>query len=966
MADATRDEKPQRGNTPPAAEAHAKTVTFSPTSAPPPAAAFEGEWHEATRYALVAELARGGGGKIAIAIDRKLGRRVALKRALDPSGDERLVREAAVLARLEHPAIVPIHDAGFDTEGAPYYAMKLLDGETLAAAIKAATTFEQRLALVPAVTTVADAIAYAHSQRVIHRDLKPGNVVVGKFGEVAVIDWGLGKVVADRDTPVPMATPLPGAETEHGAVMGTPAYMPPEQAAGDEVDERADVYALGAMLYHVLTGGLPYDAATEETLAALRAGPPIPIDEREPRVPSELAAIAGKAMARAPGDRYPSAKELADDLHRFQTGRLVAAHRYAPWTRAWKVVRRHQVKVALGVAVLAVTAASLTYARYRIDDQTCDDVDASALAAWGPDVRGAAERAFAASGVPYQAAAWHQVAQALDDHAQGIAAMRREACRAGRITHEETDDVTELRMRCLDRRTAELATVAGAFGHADASVVANAGAAIGTLGRVEDCADLDRLRDVAPLPADMARRTAALGIEADLDRLNALVIAGNVRAWMSEAPEVARRAKAIGYAPAEARALARWAEMLIQRNELAQAEPLVDEAIAITERIGDDRMRSQAMVAKIEIADHRERTDNRPAIEQGLALAERVGNPLAKANLLVYRSHLERLRGEGDAALADAEAAAKLLATLGPDDRAKGERMLGEQYAEAGRYDDAERLLLRAESELRALYGTENHPEVGSAVGTQAAIAALRDDYPRAIALEERAIAIDERVDPEASNLITEYANYGSMLDSARHYTDAIAAYDKILPRCEAKLGRNGRRCFNIVYSRANTIEHQGNLEAALAGYRDALARAIAVDPKSSDVALAHGAIGSIFTQREQPQLAIPELEAALALTPDPASAAGIRGDLGRVFLDAHQVGRAISELEAALPGLDEAGEPVNRGMYRTALAQAYWAAGERDKARAIARLARELLAPTGAPGKAARDELDAWEKSRQ
>ena len=125
--------------------AHAKTLTFTPLPGALPSA-FEGDVREQSRYALVAELARGGGGKIAIAIDRKLGRRVALKRPLDSSGDERLVREAAVLARLEHPAIVPIHDAGYDGDGVPYYAMKLLDGQTLGAALRAAETFEQRLA----------------------------------------------------------------------------------------------------------------------------------------------------------------------------------------------------------------------------------------------------------------------------------------------------------------------------------------------------------------------------------------------------------------------------------------------------------------------------------------------------------------------------------------------------------------------------------------------------------------------------------------------------------------------------------------------------------------------------------------------------------------------------------------------------------------------------------------------------
>ncbi len=294
----------------PAALDHTLT-TGGGAPAQPPARAFASDWSERGRYALVTEIARGGGGRIAVAVDRKLGRRVALKRPLDRDGEERLEREALVLARLEHPAIVPIHDAGRDGEGNPYYTMKLLGGATLADRIAACASFDERLALLPAVSTVADAVAYAHSQRVIHRDLKPGNVLVGEFGEVALIDWGLGKILGDH-VAVESIDPIEkklrasiSAElTGHGAVVGTPAYMAPEQAIGEEVDERADVYALGAMLYHVLSGDVPYGrSGSQETLVQLVEGPPASIEEREPRVPRDLAAIVAKAMARAPRDR---------------------------------------------------------------------------------------------------------------------------------------------------------------------------------------------------------------------------------------------------------------------------------------------------------------------------------------------------------------------------------------------------------------------------------------------------------------------------------------------------------------------------------------------------------------------------------------------------------------------------------------------------------------------------------------
>jgi hypothetical protein len=399
------------------------------------------------RYAIVSELARGGAGRIAVAVDRKLGRRVALKRALDRSGHARLEREALVLAKLEHPAIVPIHDTGHDATGAPYFAMKLVAGVELTAKIDAATTFEQRLALLAPITAVADAIAYAHSEHVIHRDLKPSNVLVGEFGEIAVIDWGLGKLLGEADDIDAGTSPTDSSLTRTGSVMGTPAYMAPEQARGEVLDERADVYALGAILYHALVGEAPYgDSSSAATLARLVDGPaPEPAEQREPRIPRDLAAIIATAIAHSPKDRYASARELVDDLHRYQAGRLVAAHRYSMWTRArrWFRRRRTELAVAAAACIAIVAAVGLVVIRGAAADdlhsaqietqRAADEVRAKELQRATAEAQKAAadaERVKAESRVVQESALVDESHDALEAKTARLEAALREATEA--------------------------------------------------------------------------------------------------------------------------------------------------------------------------------------------------------------------------------------------------------------------------------------------------------------------------------------------------------------------------------------------------------------------------------------------------------------------------------------------------------------------------------------------------------
>src|SRR3989442_120935 len=221
------------------------------------------------RYEIIGERARGGLGRVLEARDRTLQRVVALKELLrrGETGEARFVREAFITAQLEHPSIVPVHDAGYSASGAPFYVMKLVTGRTLAELATERASLRERLALIPNVIAVADAVAYAHSRGIIHRDLKGANVLVGEFGETMVVDWGLAKRIDEPETTqTEPAHPSATTVTVDGAILGTPDFMAPEQARGERLDARTDVYALGALLYFVLSRKTPFEEAEPHRL----------------------------------------------------------------------------------------------------------------------------------------------------------------------------------------------------------------------------------------------------------------------------------------------------------------------------------------------------------------------------------------------------------------------------------------------------------------------------------------------------------------------------------------------------------------------------------------------------------------------------------------------------------------------------------------------------------------------------
>jgi len=315
------------------------------------------------RYRIGNELGRGGMGRVVEAFDTQLGRTVALKEVLTKGTHRRFAREIHITARLEHTSIVPLYDSGINLEGKPYYVMRKVSGKPLDEMVARCKDLDERLTLLPRLLSAIEAVAHAHSRGVIHRDLKPQNILLAELGETVVIDWGLAKVVGEEDEPSEVSEPSPGdsLRTQVGSVFGTPGFMAPEQARGEALDTQGDVYALGATLYQLLSGEPPVrGVSATEVMDKTRTHDIRPLAETALGAPPELVAIATKALAFDPNNRYRDAGELGEDMRRFLDGRLVAAHDYTSWQRVSRFARRYRGMLSV-IAIAAVAVAVMAW-----------------------------------------------------------------------------------------------------------------------------------------------------------------------------------------------------------------------------------------------------------------------------------------------------------------------------------------------------------------------------------------------------------------------------------------------------------------------------------------------------------------------------------------------------------------------------------------------------------------------------
>ncbi len=675
------------------------------------------------RYAIDGVVGRGAMGVVYSARDPRLDRRVALKLVgWLPASDERvrmrMLREARAMAQLSHPNVVTIYEVD-EHEADLYLAMELVHGSTLRQWLRSEPSVERVLA---ALLQAGEGLAAAHAAGIVHRDFKPENVIVGDDGRARVTDFGLSRPDEQAgETVEPAHLDL----TRHGALLGTPLYMAPEQLAGEPADARADQFAFAVTVWEALAGSRPFRG---ESVAELREAITRGVPARPSTMPSAIHAVLKRSLAASPADRYPSMRVLLDALGRSRPPR-----------------GRALVAVLLGAIAVAIASG---IAMRRDAPDPCASAHDEARAVWSSE-RGARIRARFAAVAPFGAAVAEVVVPTLDGAIARWATAREDACRATWERGAQSEAMLDARMACMASELAGIDRLASRFEQADADVVRRAPDALAELGGLDACADVVSLGAIEPRPHEPARVAELERIDRELVALRAEVAAGRHAAVREAAIALAADAQRAGYAPLVARA-----ELLVSR---------------IARRTGDG---AKAIESAREAAVRAEGArDDRAAARAWLELLAAQGERAQWAELDATSRHAEAsIRRIGDPA----------------DLRVSLAYLRGVAALQRGRLDDADRELATAEEVLAAASGSTEHPTSGAELArvltARGNVARERGRLDDALAIHERARALDAaRLGGSHPDLARHDHNIGGVLRRMGRLDDARTRYQRAL-----------------------------------------------------------------------------------------------------------------------------------------------------------------------------------------
>ncbi len=919
------------------------------------------------RYVILERIGAGGMGVVWKAYDPELDRRVALKlvrldRGRDAGSEdpthpdeprERLLREAQAMAKLAHPNVIAVHDVG--TLGDEVFvAMELVDGPNLNAWLKQRRRPWREI--LHAFVQAGRGLHAAHAAGLVHRDFKPDNVLVGSDGRVRVTDFGLSRALdqphAERAPgPAPASGRLFDSLTTTGSVVGTPAFMSPEQHMGRATDPRSDQFSFCVALWEALAGSRPFAAASIDELTRAVVSGAI-VEPPRGRMPRFVRRALQRGLGPRPEDRFPAMDALLAALDRDPR----------PFRRA--------AAAAIAVAALAVVGVALVRARAP----SCAP-EGRLAGVWDDERKQAVRRAFVASGAGYAEDAWRGASAALDGYAGALAAMHREACEATRVRGEQSAELLDLRMDCLAGRVDTLGALAALLARADRAVVERALPAAAGLPSLDECQDVKQLLGRPHPPRDPSWRARADELRRALAEVRALKLAGKFHDGLARAQTLPAPAAALGDRSLEADALLALGDLQSRAGDAREADKTLADAVraALAGRDARTAASAQIQIGLVVGMELRQTARGLEAMKTAAALVEGLGgDTLLEAQLAGAEGQILNDAGRAEEALARLERARALFEKArGPDDvdLANTWNDIGGCYRMLGRFPEALAAHARAVAIREKALGP-NHPFVATSLSNIGNVYYVQGRHAEAQPYYERALAIrDNMLGPDHPRVADSLISLAQNLDSLGRAEEALAALRRAQAIQERTIGPDHPDVGRTLNTLGDIEKGLGHDERALAAYRGALAnKEKTLGPDHPSVAISVYSVADALLALGKGDEALAGFERALAIDTKIYGGDGVE-----LAFDLTGIGRAhlaLARPAAAIPPLERAlalrtatpGDPTERGETEFMLARALWDANrDRDRARALAGRARVVFAAAGDGRKRELAAIDAW-----
>lgn len=915
------------------------------------------------RYLVIGRVGAGGMAVVYSAYDPTLDRKVALKLVrpdLDggsgtPASRTRLLREAQAMARLSHPNVVSVYDTG--TVGDEVYlAMEFVEGTTLEGWCAAERrTWREVLDVYVA---AGRGLAAAHVAGLIHRDFKPANVLMGADGRVRVADFGIARRSVQMPESAQGLAPgvLNSTVTETGGLVGTPAYMSLEQFMGLPTDVRTDIFSYCVALYEAVYGHRPFEGDTLVTLVkSISEGRirPVPAGSN---VPPWLRAALLRGLRALPEERYPSMTALLEELSRDRS-------------RRWR-----KVAVVVGglVVIGALAATAWEVAAQRA--QLCAGGESAWAGVWDEGERREAAAAFTRTGLPYAESAFRRVDAAMVSYRHDWLEMHQHSCAATRLRGEQSEDVLDRRMSCLDERMASARAWSGLMVKADRDTVGHAVSMTEALPSVQDCAELRTLTATVPEPADPAVRARLHALRDEIAKVDALGRAGKALDANDAAERNVKAAESIGYSPVEAQAHYSLAQVETRLGHWRRVADALNRAAWAAEAGRDDDLLADAAIDQVWATGFRLEDASVGRFWADLARAavrRKPDNVLREARLAHGLGGLLATEGHFEESMDSFARSVELAGRAsGPDslEVAGFATRAGQMRANFSQFEGAIPLLEKAIQTYTRVLG-DQHPDLALPLGALAAARAMlgRVDEGLELAVRARTLVV-AAYGPNHVALSDIGGREALVLACAGRIDEAVERARDATRVCSLAYGRDAAPCFQAEYQVGRLEAARGNLDEAMRIHRDSYERArkaLGDHPMSS---LALWGEARVLLARGEYAEALATLKRTESTTkahhqpdsPHIGMALNTAGEAA-LGLEAHADAKSIFELGL---GILEKGkvDPFEIGLARFGLARAiHGLHGDQTHVQQLLRRAREALSKVGPRGKRTIVSLDEW-----